>query len=95
MKITKRQLRRIIRESLTESLSTSVLRESADMHRCMGGKMVHPESEACLNDIQMRIEDAEFHRNSHSCGTENRIYYNGLLKGLRNKRNKLQKHFAK
>lgn len=77
------------------SLFENTLRESADMHRCMGGQMVHPESEDCLSDIQMRIEDAEFHRNSHSCGTENRIYYNGLLKGLRNKRNKLQKHFAK
>ena len=62
-----------------------------EMHRCMDGQMVSADSEDCLFDIVARIEDAEYHRNSHSCGTENRIYYNGLLKGLRNKRNKLKK----
>ncbi len=67
------------------------LSESKGMHRCMDGRMVQPESEACLVDIMDRIDDAEFHRNSHSCGSENRVYYNGLLKGLRTRRNKLSK----
>ena len=67
------------------------LSESAEMHRCMDGRMVKPESEACLVDIMDRIDDAEFHRNSHSCGSENRVYYNGLLKGLRTRRNALSK----
>ena len=67
------------------------LSESTGMHRCMDGRMVQPESEACLADIMDRIDDAEFHRNSHSCGSENRVYYNGLLKGLRTKRNSLSK----
>ncbi len=80
MKITKRQLKSLISE-----------RKSIAMHRCMNGRMVPSESEACYNDIIARILDAEHHRSSHSCGTESRVYYNGLLKGLRKKRNRLQK----
>ena len=89
MKLSRSQLKRIIKEAA--SLFESALRESADMHRCMNGKMVSAESNKCLEDIMLRIEDAEHHRTSHSCGTENRVYYNGLLKGLRKKRNRLQK----
>lgn len=83
--IIRRQIRKIIKES--------ILNESApsNMHRCMNGKMVPADSMKCLEDILSRIEDAEHHRTSHSCGTENRVYYNGLLKGLRKKRNRLQK----
>ena len=58
----------------------------------MDGRMVPPESEDCLIDVEARIEDAQYNRQSHSCGTENRVYYNGLLKGLRKQRNRLQKH---
>ena len=68
--------------------------ENADLHRCMDGTMVDPQSLECHDDIVMRIEDAVHQRDSHSCGTENRIYYNGLLKGLRKKRNRLSKHLA-
>ena len=72
----------------------SIIREakiSIDMHRCMNRKMVPSESEACYNDIVARIIDAEHHRGSHSCGTDSRVYYNGLLRGLRKKRNRLKK----
>ncbi len=81
MKITKKQLKQIIKE----------VKGSVEMHRCMDGRMVPSESEDCYQDIISRIEDAEHHRGSHSCGTESRVYYNGLLKGLRKKRNRLQK----
>lgn len=67
------------------------VREGADMHRCMDGSMVKAGTEACYEDIQSRITDAEYHRKGYSCGTENRVYYNGLLKGLRNQRNRLKK----
>jgi len=68
-----------------------MVREGRDMHRCMDGTMVQAGSEACYEDLQSRINDAEYHRKGYSCGTENRVYYNGLLKGLRNQRNRLKK----
>ena len=67
------------------------IREGNEMHRCMDGSMVKAGSEACYDDLQSRIKDAEYHRKGYSCGTENRVYYNGLLKGLRNQRNRLKK----
>jgi hypothetical protein len=91
MKITKKYLRKIIREELI-SYKLKALNETADAHRCMDGSMVASDSPDCHSDIVNRIDDAEYNRNSHSCGTENRIYYNGLLKGLRKQRNKLQKY---
>ena len=69
----------------------NVLTESAEAHRCMDGSMVPVDSVECFEDILERIDDAVYHRDHHSCGTENRIYYNGLLKNLRQKRNRLQK----
>tara|TARA_E500000331_G_C17052383_1_gene624558 strand:+ start:167 stop:796 length:630 start_codon:yes stop_codon:yes gene_type:complete len=67
---------------------------AVNMHRCMDGTMVDPSSQICHDDVVNRIEDAVHHRDSHNCGTENRIYYNGLLKGLRQKRNRLAKSLA-
>ncbi len=91
MKISKCQLRQIIKEEYDFLIQESV---GPELHRCMDGTMVDPSSQACHDDIVGRIEDAVHHRNSHSCGTENRIYYNGLLKGLRQKRNRLAKSLA-
>jgi len=83
----------IVRKILmkTDENSAALFEGKNEMHRCMDGRMVPGDSEDCLMDISNRIEDAEHHRNSHSCGTENRVYYNGLLKGLRKKRNRLKK----
>ncbi len=82
MRLTNRQF-----ELLVEAL----LNEQAGMHRCMNGKLVPDDSMKCLRDVEARISDAEHHRTSHSCGTEDRVYYNGLLKGLRKKRRRLRK----
>jgi hypothetical protein len=92
MKITKKYLRNIIREELEIYRLESLNEAASAPHRCMDGSMVSSDSAECHSDIVNRIDDAEYNRNSHSCGTENRIYYNGLLKGLRKQRNKLQKH---
>ena len=128
MKITRRQLRKIIREAagktkkyddnkaltpkqgknLPDGVQKGIIKKaggnldeiedmvatptySGDMHRCMDGNMVPDGSFDCYDDILNRIEDAQYNRNHHTCGTENRVYYNGMLKGLRNKRNRLQK----
>ena len=82
MRLTNRQF-----ELLVEAL----LNEQTGMHRCMNGKLVPNDSMKCLNDSELRISDAEHHRGSHNCGTEDRVYYNGLLKGLRKKRRRLRK----
>ena len=87
MKISKKKLQKIIKEEYHRFIKES----GGDMHRCMDGSMVASDSQGCYDDILSRIEDAEWNRGSHSCGTEDRVYYNGLLKGLRNKRNRLKK----
>ena len=69
------------------------VREGKDMHRCMDGSMVPTDSQDCLSDVVSRIDDAMYFRGHNSCGTEDRVYYNGLLKSLRRKRNRLQKMF--
>ena len=81
MIITRQQIQNIISEVISPN----------QLHRCMDGSMCPADSRDCHDDIINRIEDAEYNRNNHNCGTENRIYYNGLLKGLRLKRNKLRK----
>ena len=88
MKISKKKLQKIIKEEYQRHIKEMA---GADMHRCMDGSMVASDSQDCYDDILNRIEDAEWNRGSHSCGTEDRVYYNGLLKGLRNKRNRLKK----
>ena len=80
------EYRALIRDQQGEAM-----REGKDMHRCMDGSMVHNESPACLDDVVNRIDDAMYFRGHNSCGTEDRVYYNGLLKSLRRKRNRLQK----
>lgn len=82
MIISERKLRNVIQE---------IILEQAGMHRCLGGNMVPAESHESYEDICFRIEDALYHRDAHNCGTENRIYYNGLLKNFRKKRNRLKK----
>ena len=86
MKLKESKLRKIIREA--------IIGEQKDMHRCMDGQMVSSKSQECLMDLENRINDADYHRGHHSCGTENRVYYNGLLKGLRLQRNRLRKQLA-
>ena len=78
----------------SDSPLATVTTSPGQLHRCMDGSMVPSDSTDCHDDIVSRIDDAEYNRNSHSCGTENRIYYNGLLKGLRKRRNKLKKSLA-
>ncbi len=64
----------------------SVLLESCDTHRCLDGSMVPIESEACYNDICVRIDDATETRNLCSMRSDAREYYNGVLKVLRRKK---------
>jgi len=78
-------------EPLQMSPVDSVQTTSTEMHRCMDGSMVPNDSGDCYDDLINRIDDAQYNRDHHTCGTENRVYYNGLLKGLRSQRNRLKK----
>ena len=76
------------------NLVSNVLLEDIGMYRCADGKIVPEESEACLPELDGRIEDATYHRDICSLVSDERLHLNGLLKGLRKKRRRLTKSLA-
>ena len=78
IKITKRQLKRIIKEE-----KAKLLNENQSQHRCFDGTLVPFGSSECLEDLHMRKDDATDLRNSCPTRTDKRDYYNGILKVLR------------
>ena len=73
-------------------------RESAPgekMHRTLGGEMVPFGCPTCVEDIDARIEDATYARNSCSARSDSRGHYNGLLNVLRRDRRSAGKELAK
>ena len=82
MKISEKKLRFVI---------SNVLLENAGMHRCLDGRLVPEESHECVADVSHRIDDATYHRDLCSIGTDERLHLNGLLKGLRKKRRRVSK----
>ena len=81
--------------SITEfrSFISDILLEDLGQHRCMDGSIVPEDSEACLFDVTDRIDDATYHRDICSMGSDQRLHLNGLLKGLRKKKRRLTKNF--
>jgi len=63
-------------------------------HRTILGDLVDPMSSECLEDLNVRIEDATFNRDCCPHGSANRTHYNGLLNMLRKHRKKINKHLA-
>ena len=86
MRVTRRQLRRIIKEELLREIAVS-----AEPHRCFGGGMVPFGSDECVADIEMRIEDSTALRNACNTRTDSRDYHNGILKVLRRDRRAARK----
>ena len=82
MNLTESQIRRIVKKLIIENHK---------MHRCINGDLVPEDSEECLNDLVLRIEDATYARNDMSGGTATRAYYNGILADLRKKKRRLEK----
>lgn len=68
-----------------------ILKESAETHRCLNGKLVPIESIECYDDVCVRIEDAVETRNTYPLQSDSRSHYNGLLKVLRRKKRKAKK----
>lgn len=75
------------------NLVSDILLENLGQHRCLDGSIVPEESEACLTDVEDRIDDAVYHRDICSMGSDQRQNLNGVLKGLRKKRRRLTKNF--
>ena len=82
MKINENNLRKLI---------SDLILETSNMHRCLDGRIVPFESNECMDDVEYRIEDAVFHRDQCSLGSDQRLHLNGLLKGLRKKKRQLSK----
>ena len=78
-------------EYLRKAISNIIL-ESHGTHRCIDGSLVPDDSMECLEDLSLRIEDAEFNRNSLSRGSADRSHYNGILANLRKKKRRLTKN---
>ena len=62
-----------------------------DNHRCLDGRMVSFGSGDCINDLDSRIDDTSFQRDSLSRASADRASLNGTLKFLRQKKRKAQK----
>jgi len=78
MKITKRQLQRIIREA--------ALPIGDVPHRTMAGAIVPFGCPGCVEDIENRIVDMTHTRDQCSVRSADRTHYNGILNVLRRDR---------
>ena len=77
--------------SKLRTIIESVILEHVGMHRTMVGEIVPAESWECYDDVCNRIDDATHARNQCSRGSASRTHYNGILKDLRTKKNRLHK----
>jgi hypothetical protein len=76
-----------MRESIIRNNIKKLLLEiTNNVYLTIDGKYVSVDSKECYDDIILRLNDAQTLRNCCKYGTEDRIYYNGLLKILRKKK---------
>jgi hypothetical protein len=64
-------------------------------HLTMRGRLVDCHSQACLDDLYTRMEDARRTRDLASTRSDERIYYNGVLRVLRRKIRAVEKELRK
>ena len=57
--------------------------EGGQMHQCFGGQMVPFGSPECVQDLELRIDDASTTRDNCPGRTDSREHYNGILRVLR------------
>jgi len=85
--VTRGDLRLLVRSVLTEAVEPDPDRT----YRCFGGRVVQFGSPECLEDIQMRMQDAAETRDSCDCRTDKRAAYNSLLQMLRREMREAEK----
>ena len=60
-------------------------------HLTMSGKLVEIGSPACIHDLRSRIDDTVYFRDLCCTRSDERTYYNGVLKVLRRKLREAEK----
>lgn len=80
-----------------DNIDFILLREAKNKgkHLTMKGKLVDCYSQACLNDLRSRLDDAKHTRDLASTRSDERIYYNGILRVLRRKIRAVEKEMRK
>ncbi len=63
----------------------------ADKHMTIAGRLVNCHSDACARDLRKRIEDAVYSRDLATTRSDERTYYNGILKVLRRRLREVEK----
>jgi hypothetical protein len=66
--------------------------KKAGKHLCLNGRYVDCQSEKCRDDLRRRIDDAVHTRNYSNNRSDERSYYNGILRVLRRKFREVEKH---
>jgi len=85
MRVTIPQLRLIIERAVQKS------QDEDQVYRCFDGSTVTFGSPECLEDIQLRLDDAIATRDSCVCRTDKRVAYNSLLQMLRREKRSAEK----
>ena len=80
----------------TNNLERFLLLEASKSgkHMTMNGKFVNCHSIACKKDLQKRIADAIHSRDHASTRSDERAYYNGVLRVLRRRLREVEKTLA-
>ena len=75
MRFSKKGLRRVLNEM--------AIMGDVQPHRTLAGDMVPFGCPECVDDIELRIEDAVYNRDASGRGSAQRTHYNGLLQVYR------------
>ena len=80
-------------KNLQDNIDLLLLYEAdkKNLHMQMDGKFVDCHSEACANDLRHRIKDAVYARDSSGTRSDERSYYNGILRVLRRRLREVEK----
>jgi len=78
-----------------EDIQRLIEAKKKGQHKCLSGRFVNCYTLTCRNDLCRRIEDAIHFRDHSNTRTDERSYYNGLLRVLRRKLREVEKELSK
>ncbi len=65
-----------------------------NLHMMLDGEFVDCNSLDCAKDLRRRIEDTTYNRDLSSTRSDERSYYNGVLRVLRRRLKEVEKHLS-
>jgi len=82
---------------IPNSIDLWLLAEAAmkNKHLTMSGRYVDCYSDTCVKDLKRRIDDAVHTRDLSSTRSDERIYYNGVLRVLRRRLREIERELRK